>query len=163
MSTTKDVMIYLMKNYPFKHELSNARLTKLVYLSDWRHALIHNSQITEIQWYYDNYGPFVFDILTTAENTQDVFKVDQTVNLYGDPKKQIGLVSESVEAILSDSEKAAVDFVIDKTNQLTWESFIRLVYSTYPIMSSERYSQLNLLEKATEYKAVKSRNKTMHG
>jgi len=34
---------------------------------------------------------------------------------------------------------------------LEWQDLLRLVYSTYPILSSERYSELDLVALAKEY------------
>ncbi len=58
MAQIKDIVIHILKNYPHKDELSNARVTKLVYLADWRHVLETKEQISSIKWYFDNYGPF---------------------------------------------------------------------------------------------------------
>ena len=62
-----NVVTYLVKNYPVEDHLSNARVTKMVYLADWFHALNHQKQITSIKWYFDNYGPFVWDIKDLVE------------------------------------------------------------------------------------------------
>ena len=66
----KYIMYYIIKNYPnqLKQELSNARLTKTVYLADWKQAIIKHRQISDIKWYFDNYGPFVNDIKHEAES-----------------------------------------------------------------------------------------------
>ncbi len=50
MTELKDVMAYIIANYPFKGELSNARLTKMVYLTDWKNALLSGRQVTDISW-----------------------------------------------------------------------------------------------------------------
>jgi hypothetical protein len=36
---------------------------------------------------------------------------------------------------------------------MTWNDFIRLVYSTYPIMSQERGTELDLAALAEEYRS----------
>lgn len=43
-----DIILYILKNYPHKNELSNARLTKMIYLIDWRSAFDNGKQITNI-------------------------------------------------------------------------------------------------------------------
>ncbi len=35
----RDIMLYICDKYPQKRDLSNARLTKLIYLSDWKNIL----------------------------------------------------------------------------------------------------------------------------
>ena len=45
----------------------------------------------------------------------------------------------------------SIDHVINETKNLNWDQFIRLVYSTFPIASAERYTYIDLIEKAKEY------------
>jgi hypothetical protein len=49
-------------------------------------------------------------------------------------------------------ETRVLDSVIDATKSLSWGDFIRLVCSTYPIVSQERYQVLNLPDLATNYR-----------
>ncbi|SCX00767.1 hypothetical protein DSM25558_0174 [Agrobacterium sp. DSM 25558] len=151
MAEIHDVMAYIIQNYPSKHELSNARLTKMVYLADWRQAISEGRQISTIKWYFDNFGPFVRDVETTAAFRDDLFATDLGSNMYGQPKKSFTMKDTSYKPKLSSSEKAAIDHIIEVTKRLYWKDFIKLVYSTHPIASSERYSTLDLVQKAKEY------------
>ena len=56
---------------------------------------------------------------------------------------------------ISCEEKLIIDRVIEVTKDKTWDQFITFVYSTYPIVNSERYSQLDLVALAQEYKMKK--------
>lgn len=152
MQALKDIIAYLINEYPFKSELSNARLTKLVYLADWHQAINYEQQITAIEWYFDNYGPFVFDIINTVNEEKDLFIVEATTNSFGKNKQLIRLKNLHIKTDLVGSVIKSLEHVIEKTKYLNWADFINLVYSTYPITSSCRYSQLNLVEKAIEYK-----------
>lgn len=158
MTTIKDALAYVLKHYPnnMRHELSNARVTKMLYLADWHQAINHGKQITDISWFFDNYGPYVNDVKSTAESNPDVFSVTSTNNMYGQPKIMISLTENNYEAIIPEIERASFDHVIHETQKMYWDSFIKLVYSTYPITSSDRYSTLDLVEKAAEYKKQKS-------
>jgi uncharacterized phage-associated protein len=148
MEKLKEIIAFIVENYPHKHELSNARLTKLVYLSDWYHAIHHKQQISEIDWYFDNYGPFVWDVYKTVENDSD-FNVKLTLNMFGNEKKLISL-KKGYEPKISNDAKETIETIITKTKSLNWNDFISLVYSTYPILTSEKYSHINLVEKAKE-------------
>jgi hypothetical protein len=48
-----------------------------------------------------------------------------------------------------------LDFVIEKTKDLEWNDFIRLIYSTYPIVTQDKYSKLDLVSLAKEYQKTK--------
>lgn len=52
---------------------------------------------------------------------------------------------------LKSEQKISINHVVDVTNKLCWNDFIKLVYSTYPIFTSTKYSNLDLIEKAKEY------------
>lgn len=157
MDKLKEVVAYIAKYYPIKHELSNARLTKMVYLSDWHQAIIYGRQITDINWFFDNYGPFVNDVIDTAKGYPELFDCRETSNMYGSRKRLVGLRNESYEPRLTVEERESIDHIIEHTQLLTWDGFINLVYSTYPVMSSERYSHLDLVEKAEEYEEINKR------
>ena len=58
----KDLVRYIVKNYPNKNDLSKARLNKLIYLIDWKSALDNQEQISNIEWIFNHYGPYVNDI-----------------------------------------------------------------------------------------------------
>jgi len=151
MAKLKDVMAYIIKKYPYKSDLSNAKLTKMIYLADWKHAITYSHQISEIKWYFDNYGPFVWDIKDEALNNPDTFIVKEVLNAYGSPKAIIGIIQMQYVPEISKEEEKSINHVIESAKKLNWDQFIRLVYSTYPIISSEKYTYLDLVNKAKEY------------
>lgn len=152
MANLKDILVYILREYPHKEELSNARVTKMVYLSDWKHVLENGEQVSKISWKFDNYGPFVWDVVETAREYPELFAIEETENLFGSTKRVLACVDRSYRPRLAQSERAAVDHVINSTKRLGWDRFIGLVYSTYPIIASERYSPLDLKQLASEYK-----------
>ena len=151
MTELRDVIAYFIKKYPFKSELSNARVTKMVYLADWRHLLSFGTQITGIKWYFDNYGPFVWDIKSTAEKNPDLFAIENTSTPYGTPKIIFDIKNLAYIPALDSNVKDSLDHVIQETKNLSYSQFIRLVYSTYPIITSDRYTYIDLPKKAKEY------------
>jgi hypothetical protein len=151
MDKLKEVIAYFLKFYPNKKELSNARLTKLIYLTDWHQAINYHTQITTIKWYFDNYGPFVQDIYKKTLEFNDLFDIKTLTNIYGTDKKIFILKNQSYQPTLTDDESKSINHIINVTQNLNWNDFIRLVYSTYPIVSSERYNYLDLVKKAKEY------------
>lgn len=147
-----DIIKYFLKEYPHKEELSASRLTKMVYLMDWKSSIDCGCQVTDTKWYFDHYGPYVGDFVSLAKEDEDI-DVETTSTMYGN-KKQLFKLSNSFSGHvdLSENQKKIADFVINATKKKNYESFIQLVYSTYPIMSNERYSELDLVSLANEYK-----------
>ena len=154
MANLKDIVYYLVDNYPYKRVLFNARITKMVYLADWYSANVYNKQISDVSWIFNNYGPYVDDILKMAMDNPDIFSVKEVENNYGASKRLISTTA-TYEPDLTNDEKQSLDFVINITKQKTWGQFITFVYSTYPIVVSERYSSLDLIALAKEYQAMK--------
>jgi len=150
MNTLKDIIKYLYLNYPHKNELSKARVVKMIYLADWKSSILYQKQITEIQWYFNHYGPYVSDIIDTIRNDAD-FTITSQVNIYGEIKELIKLNEIYSSPVISSDAQSVLDFVIKKTSSLSWEDFIQLVYSTYPIVTQPKYSNLNLEKLAVEY------------
>lgn len=150
MATLKDVVGYICQAYPYKEELSKARLTKLVYLSDWKMSITHGCQISPTKWYFHHFGPYVYDIEQLARSDVD-FEIKQTSNAFGSLKEVIK-INKPVQAALTPAERSAIDFAIEKTRSLGWDEFIKLIYSTYPIVTESRYDFLDLPALAQEYR-----------
>ena len=153
MNTLKDICLYLVSNYPAK-SISNARLTKMVYLADWKCALHYPKQMTEIEWYFDTYGPFVWDIEEMAKKNPDTFEIKVLPNPMNDTgiTRTIALSKMEVLPKVSRPAEGILDHVLAKTAGLSWSEFIKLVYSTYPVAKSEQFKILDLVTRAAYYK-----------
>jgi hypothetical protein len=55
---------------------------------------------------------------------------------------------------LDKEEKEILDFVIESSSTKNWDEFIKLVYSTWPIATEERYSKLDLAGLARAYEEI---------
>ena len=153
MSKLKEIIAYFCKNYPHPSEISKARLTKMVYLADWKSALDRDKQITDIDWLFNHYGPFVDDVADIVMKDQ-MFELHTTANAYGGTKYLIEIKNKNYNPDLSRAEKDVLDHVIDSTSKLYWNTFINLVYSTYPVAKSNRYDKLDLPKLARQYKEM---------
>jgi hypothetical protein len=154
MATTKDALAFLLWEYPYASDLSNARVTKMVYLADWHHAVTYGSQITDIQWVFDNHGPFVWTVKDVASQNPQLFRVAESINYFGARKCEITLLNLDENPVIKESEAASIRHIVQATKEFDWDTFIRLVYSTYPIVNSARYSHLNLVARAAEYRSL---------
>lgn len=138
-----DILVYFCTKYPLPQELSKARLTKMVYLADWESCLRFGKQLTHIQWYFHNFGPYVDDVLIAAEQSSEL-DVVRTENIYGDAKQIIKARPRASAPELSRDVENILDDVMSKTKGLYWSDFIKYVYATKPIAKSTRYTLLNL-------------------
>ncbi len=155
MADLKNVIAYLVMHYPHKNELSKARLTKMIYLADWKSALDRGKPVTDIAWRFNHYGPYVDDVHKLALE-DPAFDVQSEVTPFGNRKERIVLKQKNIDIRVADEEAAILDHVIEQTRRLTWDPFIKLVYSTYPILSGTRGESLDLLNAAKRYRNVES-------
>ncbi len=127
----KEIMkIVLMK---YGGDLYNSALTKLIYLLDLESVKRTGSQITNIHWRKDSYGPFVWNVIHCAEEYKDDFdvvyqegtnrdkKLIQVKNLHNIP--QNASVEELVDAIKDQIPDPKVNFL----------KFVDAVYQTLPM------------------------------
>jgi len=149
-----DLVRYIVKNYPHKNELSKARLNKLIYLIDWKSAIDNQEQISDIEWIFNHYGPYVSDIETRLM-FDDRFSIEKTTNFYGSEKNIIKIKDDNGFQEPNEKQKKVIDFIIDITKDMYWNKFINTVYSTYPIKHSLRGEKLDLIKLANEYQKVK--------
>jgi len=157
------VVKYLLENYPKTEDLSASRLTKLVYLSDWKSALESDCQLTSTEWYFDHFGPYV-DTLKKLSDKDVGIESYETYNAFGNKKTCFRLNDVNTKKdleLLTPSDVKIIDFVIKKTHSKNYNDFIKLVYSTYPVANSERYDTLDLPLLASRYKEMLSENRVI--
>lgn len=155
MAKIKNVTAYICAKYPHEDELSKARVTKLVYLSDWKSAQSNGKQLTNIKWYFHNFGPYVDDVVNKA-SSDSRFQITSTTTMYGDSKTLFSIKDGAdFEKGLSESDKKIINEVINETKNLYWDSFIKHVYDTYPIRVTDRHTELDLVDLANQEKASK--------
>jgi len=154
MTDLLNLIIYIFRNYPKVDELSKPRLVKLVYLIDWKHSIVNGRQATSIQWYFNHYGPYVDTVIDLVKKNPEIFNVETRINAYGGVSDKIKLISQQ-QITIEDSIKSSADFIISNTSQMNWTDFINLVYSTYPIKSNSKYTNLNLVEEAKKFEEYK--------
>jgi hypothetical protein len=125
----------------------------MVYLADWKSAIDLGRQMTEVKWQIDQHGPYVDDILELAKSDPD-FEIETSENVFGSPKTLISLKNRKVDFSLLESEKLILNHVIQTTARKNFEEFIKLVYSTYPAITQEKYKKIDLESLAKEYKTI---------
>ena len=149
-----NIVKYILSTYPYKSELSASRLTKILYLADWKSSIDKGYQITNAVWHFHHYGPYVDDFLKLAKEDLDINVINKET-MFGGRKQQIELRNNFDGDIeISQENKEILDFVIVATKDKNYEDFIKLVYSTYPVVSSSRYSDFDLVKMAKDYKAL---------
>lgn len=153
-----DVVAFICRVYPYPNDLSNARLTKLVYLADWSSAQSDGHQVTSISWIFNNYGPWVPDVIEAA-NSDPRLQVVVERNVFGSGKRTIALAEGAVprpDSLLDDRSRQLVRAVIATTRSMLFGEFIEYVYDTLPVRLTSRYEYLDLTGIAAKHRANSS-------
>ncbi len=147
----RDIIRYILKKYPYNFDLNKTRLTKLVYLIDWEMAKKYSSLCSGINWYFDNYGPYVQDVMKEAVSDEQI-TIDEGFSSYGRPKYTFRLDgSKRYEfRFLNPQELQIIDSVIDSTKDMSFNNFINYVYNTPPVVQTPKYQSLDLIKIASE-------------
>jgi len=114
-----------------------------------------HTQITDIRWTFNHYGPFVYDVIDMARE-DGAFEVVPTTNMYGSSKDLIKVCDDVEYPSLDEADKEVLDFVLESAARKNYGEFMHLVYSTYPVATQERYSELDLVELAEGYERATS-------
>jgi len=153
MKKILDVVSLILRYHPQSEELANSRITKLVYLVDWRSCLQYGKQVTPIEWIYNDYGPFVWDVLRAVGAEPDYFSVKESATPYGTTKTVFESIAHYDGKSLSILEIHLVMHVIATTKDMGYNEFVRFVYSTYPVLASTKYEYLDLPKLAFAHKS----------
>lgn len=135
-------------------QLPKGRLVKLFYLLDWKTALASGKTITGLQWCYNHFGPYLPQVVDMLADSDDIV-LHQQNSAMGSEAEYLKLKSTEVSneelECLSEDERKLADEVIAATKDLNFTDFIKLVYSTYPIRISQKYTELDLPVLAKNY------------
>ena len=153
MNITIKLAAYFLSKSPGQI-LSNSRLTALIYLCDWKYCLINNSPLTNIVWHNENNGPFSWQVIDDIIHERKFFMINKSLGAFISLNTSIKLVDYLNELRLGISEDMfrVMNFVNHQTVSLSKEELSSLVLSTYPIIRSKKFSDLNLKRLAIEYK-----------
>lgn len=135
--------------------LSKYRITKIVYLCDWCYACACGRQITDIRWFFDNYGPFVWDVYNTLTKDSSLFELSVIITPYENEITTFTLKNMAYVPNITRDVQDCLEYVLEHVVNLKNQEFTNLVYATYPIRTSRRYTSLNLVEKANEYRKIR--------
>lgn len=116
-----------------------------IYLLDWKYSILNDQPLLNVTWYYGNYGPEIIKEHTTIVNIFDL--VEEVIN----SNEKFEKCQECIDI------EDFILFVNDKLERLTDTELQNLVYSTYPMIRSEKYSTLPLSLLVAEYKMASNR------
>ena len=98
---------------------------KVLYLIEWKYILIHGERLFDLNWEHTPFGISA--------------KYNEEANITYS-------ISYSIR------KRLIVKFIFEKINRLKYTELMNLVMSTYPLIKTETYDSIDLIELALDYK-----------
>jgi len=149
-------------NQPF--EIDHCRLLCLLFLIDWRTALLDTDShetLTRGTWCRGLQGPYVRNILEMVRGVSSMIEIFQydfaaPVKLYFFAKRDGGVEKSdggNVEALepLTDDQKRTIRHTVDSFRDVEMDRLIELVYATDPLIDAEMHEPINVVEFAARH------------
>jgi hypothetical protein len=147
----RDALAYICGRYCDGLSLSVSRLTKILYLADWRSCITRGQQATPIQWKLNDSGPFCTELQALLRFDR-AFEVVTTRSILKGKSERVVLVSDFGWKSLSREDREVLDFVLKTSREKYLSEFQRLIDSTYPVYKGARSGDsLDLAALAFEY------------
>ena len=113
--------------------LKDSEIHKAIFFIDWKHVLLHGKQLFNVQWYLDINQRFNFEIEDKSLDNYIKLTPPEVKNI---SRKTIELIS----------------FVKEKIDRMHISELERLYYSLYPMFTTEKGEELNIVESVINYR-----------
>ena len=137
-------------------KVSSIKVLFLIYLCDWKSSMDLGHQITNVKWRFIDenfYGGMVEKVEKVLDETiKNKYQESWTTKFI----KSLYIFNTDVEShkidSLSREELKVVSFVNKLSKDLPVNDFIKIVYSTFPMITAEKNTSLDLVGLAKSYK-----------
>lgn len=150
----KDIIIQLYDS-KVTNNITCYELPKLLYLIDWVYAVNFDKLLTNLNWYYDHNGVMSNKLITYLKNVDGTFigkEGNRSIYEYSD-QDYYELIDHDYTPLLDSETVKVINHVVKKTKDLNRiPDFIKYVLSTYPLMITNKYDFIDLLECAKYHK-----------
>lgn len=147
MLDLRDAMAYLIKNHPEGggHELSEGTLIRLLYLSDWGHAMTHMAALTPIRWTKNEFGAYSRAVFYTAYQHPNFFTPVVRGALDAFAQHTILLNPDQTSPEISLTAECTLKVVLEVYGAASWTKLVNAVAFSYPIYIAEHGAAVDVL------------------
>lgn len=149
-----DLIIYICRNFPWPRELSLERVMQIIFLYEWHTSLKEKPILTNGVWKNDVHGP-TSTIVEHAIRNHEGLKL-ATYEINGKKVEQIVTVGETNATPNNNINNDELIFIIMTLHNLGINLLPAIVYSTYPMLVTNKGHEMNLRQIAGEYRAKKA-------
>lgn len=150
--SVKDLVAFIIKNYPFPEQLTRGRLAKLVYLIDAEYTRCFGDQLTNITWYFADNGPFPknnnTDQAVKELERKELVKIHKDLTGSRNKKQWYEFIAiGEIDIKLGKTVEDLIRSIIEETKDMGFVKFIRdKIYNSLPVTKSEPYEIIDIVE-----------------
>ena len=132
-----EVLDYLREIYPRSSDFNIDRAMLTLYLIDWKAAIDLRRPVTDLEWRIEHVPQ---PTVAQREVMLSALQHEPTCALAGN----MGEMTAEDRAIIHD--------IVARVGSKSKTELLRLVYSTFPVLSQPRHAPINLVSMADKYK-----------
>lgn len=129
----KDLIIMLKDR-----DIDEKNISKMLYLIDWKYTLVYGNQLTNANWFYDNFGAN-FKI----ENQDMLYYIKNLDkhSIFSEPLSQIDHIRIQI----------FINFIEEKFERMLYTDLMHMYFSTYPFFVTDKYDLINMENSREKY------------
>ncbi len=155
MNINYQTIYHIVKTMSINGHLSVPRCIKIIYLIDWYSSFVlrHNSGL---KWFHGLCGPTEKKLEEMLSMSSDYVEVRTVDNHMGGEKMVLSCKEGCDVADLSKGDKEIISTISSKVRGMTWNDFILLVSSTYPMLNTFPGQCIDMKTLAMQYSKMLS-------
>ena len=151
MERLRRIVVHVLKHWAEQGSMLESRLAKLLYVADWRSVLETDEGVTGVAWRLQDGAPYSPQLRQVIERTR-YLKLIPPITSLGETGPRVSLEDGAPGLEVSVYERRVFGYVGRLLNEISWDEFIGLVYSTYPMVyNNGSVGQMDLLDLKKRY------------
>lgn len=148
-----DVIYYFCSKFPDHYDIGRERIHLSLYLVGWKLSNLKEKNVADLNWIYSPDGP-ISEEIDNAIAVDDRFivhavKENQTL------KNRITL-STRIDITLEKTYQSVIESIYELTGTQPYSELTNLVFSTYPMLSSNIGDRIDMRALSKRYLGLKS-------
>lgn len=139
-SLEKNILIYIIKNYPKDKHKTRIRMSNLVYLIDLEYFKRHKKQLTKAKWLFKLYFPYSKKIDKILNNKKLFHKKEYKNNFKAKIKKIV--LNDDINYKLDKNIIDLIDKIIKKVKNMTFNQYFYHIISTKPMQKVKQKDEI---------------------
>lgn len=151
--SVRDYAYYVCSKFSDSPDVGRERVHFLLFLAAWRLSLSKDQTLSSLRWICNDIGPY-------SETIDNVLRSDDRLKVFVSSDSSSAeriLVIRKEDPVLSEIFRNHIDQLIERYGKTSFLDLSKLVFSTYPILASNRGYPMDLPALAKAYLAAQEK------